>query len=232
MSITEDIAGVNFINNFTHKELGMRLLKFINEDVIVNDESDIAEIGDLIIRDCKPFLKEFNIAETLFYRGTSKRRGDMVKLSPRQDRMPKDMDYDLYNYLDEWSMENFGWKWRSQGVFTMDNKYYADQYGTETHIFFPIGRYKYLYHPKVSDIMDIVPAYEYVEQFDAGDQSDPFAYRQGKQFDKMLYGYKDKGLARYAHKSDNSIEVVWYCKEYYLVHTDHLRDVREYILRG
>lgn len=154
--------------------------------------------------------------------------------TPRQDRNPKDTEPLIHDFLDEWSRKEWGWKWRSEGVYTSTDYRDSLRYGNKSFLFFPIGNYSYLYNREVSDIADYNIAYEWIKQYKEGDKSDLWAYNRAKQFiEKFLSEYTDKGLKKYHNTSgQNVIEVVWKCREYYLIGTDYYKYIKEYFETG
>lgn len=211
----------------------MRLVKYIIEgdgNHMIDEVDDIPIIGDIIKKDCAPYLREFS-QMTRFYRGTRQLSYSVNYMKPRNDRGPKDTDPDIHEWMDDWSQKKHGWKWRSQGLFTSTYSNATHGYGSDTYLFLPIGKYKYLYHPRVSDIADELPAMEDINRFDIGDkESDPWSYQNGSRFSTLLNRYKDKGLSRY-NTSDN-IEVVWLCKEFYLIDEQYDTYVMDYVYGG
>lgn len=71
------------------------------------------------------------------------------KFSVRSDRKPRDMPKDLHNLLDKTFLEMFGWKARSEGVFVTSG---ATWEGEKDSLFFPIGKFKYIWSPRINDL--------------------------------------------------------------------------------
>ena len=104
-------------------------------------------------KDCMEFIQELRKSgKNPLWRGTNKSRTkSIVKVTPRQDRYPKDMPEFMHDMIDEQFKAKFGWKPRSTGVFVTGRKSDAGSYGA-TYMFFPVGKYSYLYNPDVSDL--------------------------------------------------------------------------------
>lgn len=111
----------------------------------------------IIFKDCQPYLKEMrkNRADHFFYRGTRKRGDAITEIKPRQDRYPKDTPQDVQDYIDDFFQKKFGWRPRSQGVFTSYKDDDAKNYGS-VHMFFPKGKYEYVFSPDVQDLWSYI----------------------------------------------------------------------------
>lgn len=128
----------------------MRLKRYINE------ARSIDEIYEILSRDCKPFINEFlKKKKTFIWRGTNKRVDFIQKITPRKDRKPRDMPKELHKFLDNVFKDNFGWYVRSEGVFASSDRSFAEDFsdtGGDSYLFFPIGRYDYIWSPVIKDI--------------------------------------------------------------------------------
>ena len=109
-------------------------------------------------RDCKPFLDQLH--DRFLYRGTGKPVIDIRKYKPRKNRRPRDISILVHTIFDKLFKEKFGWKARSEGVFTTGDQVLASRYGKDT-LFFPIGQFKYLWSPKVDDLYAKIPGNEF-----------------------------------------------------------------------
>jgi len=140
----------------------MKFKKFLNEATL----EKIEEAAKMIARDCKPYLKENTIVKTsvgyifksngTLYRGCKGKVDVFKKITPRSNRIPVDITVDIHKRLDVLFKEKFGWKVRSEGVFTTGSKFVAGCYGGDDggYIVFPIGKYKFVWSPKVYDMWD------------------------------------------------------------------------------
>lgn len=130
----------------------MRLQQYITE------ATDINTLSNIISDNCKPFLKEFgvaysqsNLSKNFIYRGMHIYiTGDYTIKKPRSDRKPKLVDDRLHNFMNKIGMDLFGWRIRTEGIFT---SFYtnARNYGIP-YIFIPLGNYKYVFIRGVNKI--------------------------------------------------------------------------------
>jgi hypothetical protein len=127
-----------------------------------------------LYKNCAPFIKELKKSgeNKILWRGTKKvSTRTILQVSPRQDRSPKDMEVEIHDELDERFKQKFGWMARSEGVFVTSQKASAETYG-DGYIFFPVGKYEYLYNPGISDLFsDIDGDTEIYDAFVEGDGS-------------------------------------------------------------
>jgi len=131
----------------------MRIKKYLNE----------ARIKDVIFkikRDCDPFLKEMKGSKYFFYRGTTKLIDVIRKYKPRKNRRPTDSSLLFHNIMDNAFKEKFGWKSRSEGVFATSDE--NEEYGDTSTIFFPIGKYKYIWSSSIKDLYEDVEGLLYI----------------------------------------------------------------------
>ena len=181
----------------------MRLQNYINEE-----KENIESIWIKLIKDCKPFLKELkrsnSISRQFFYRGSNKINADIIKIKPRNNRNPLNTPKKIHNYLDQEFKKKFGWKARSEGVFTTSN--FHTGYG-KSHIFFPIGKYKYLYSQQILDLYSHLGG-GYIEDNYLTNQANIQTIKDA------IDTYKSKGMKR---AMETTFEVMFKCKEYYMV---------------
>jgi len=106
-----------------------------------------------LYKNSMPFINELRKSgDKLIWRGSNKSRTkSIIRVTPRQDRSPKDMPQFLQDELDAAFEKKFGWRPRSTGVFTTGNKNDAKSYGN-SYVFFPVGKYRYLYNPRIQDL--------------------------------------------------------------------------------
>lgn len=175
----------------------MRLKKYLTEgkDMTVKDAW---EIMDIIKRDCQSFLRSRRKKQFL-WRGSSQTIEYFEKLTPRTDRTPRDMPLDWHKGIDEALEAKFGWKPRSQGVFCYGSHVRTEYYG-EPFLMFPIGRFRYVWSPEVTDL--------YIKTFS-------FIHAKKLSFEDIAEKYIDTDLKHAIEKGNN--EIIINCKEYYLV---------------
>jgi len=104
-------------------------------------------------KNCKPIINDLKKSgKQLLWRGTRKSRTkSIIRVTPRQDRYPKDTPEFIHNSLDDEFEKKFGWRPRSSGVFVTARKSDAKSYG-DAYIFFPVGKYRYIYNPNIVDL--------------------------------------------------------------------------------
>lgn len=109
-------------------------------------------------KDCAPFIKELRKTQQnrLIWRGTSKSNTKtIIRVTPRQDREPKDTPAEIQHEINDRFQKKHGWRPRSEGVFTSPRKSAAVAYGT-SYMFFPVGKYEYLYNPEIDDLWTMI----------------------------------------------------------------------------
>jgi hypothetical protein len=182
----------------------MKLKKYLTMN-----ESSIEDVVKVIKRDCKPFLKELEKVKNqgLLWRGSNQNITEYKKIKTRKDRRPKDTPKDVHDILDELFFKKFGWKVRSEGVFAHKVKGVVDHYGIP-YIFFPIGKYRYVWHPKIKDLYNRI-------DFDYKLQSKMYNLKKIKEFaENVIEGYENSGL--WIYFESKSGEITFQCESYYL----------------
>lgn len=179
----------------------MKLQQYLTE--AKSEEISEDKIIELIRKNCKPFLTEFNrlTPSLAIYRGARK-GAPYRKFWPRIDRMPSDMHPDNSKRANRLGKEHFGWKWRTEGVFTTNDIFTAESYGV-THFFFPIGKYKYVYHPDIADSLSLFPGDARV----LDPKSPKYSEEKVKYIEDKFKGYKSSGLS--SQLNTKVMEIVW-----------------------
>ena len=195
-------------------------------------------------KDCKPYLREMRGAKNFLYRGTGKPIKVISKFKPRTDRKPLDTSTIVHEVLDNAFKKKFGWFARSEGVFTTSNQ--MPGYGKST-IFFPIGRYKYVWSPDIRDLFlelnSMSPGTEFLgkirqsssstfeELFYGGELFTTYMEKFGNTDEEIIKNMKIRAMKeaesimdKYTDKnlkkagnSDRTREVAFKCNEYYVV---------------
>ena len=149
-------------------------------------EEDWDNLIKVLERDCPKFLNELKENEVdPIFRGYKEikdieKSGGYVKKTPRTDRRPKDMDQGISDMFDEEFYKRFGYKLRSNGIFTSKHHGCASGYGTITnknlfikqyhidntnltrksgYMFFPIGDYSYYWNQNIFDLFSDIENY-------------------------------------------------------------------------
>jgi hypothetical protein len=124
---------------------------------------------DTLKKDCKPFIKELKKSgKEVLWRGTYARTKTLIRVTPRMDRTPKDTPEKVHDELNDRFKKKFGWEVRSEGVFATSGYSSAADYGTP-HIFFPVGKYKYVFNPRIEDLWNQIES-DYIEIINVYDE--------------------------------------------------------------
>lgn len=111
----------------------------------------------ILAEECKPFLKEF---KRVFNNGTKLplRRGMVfqpteiiTKIKTPVNRTPKNMNLRMHSAIDQWFLEKFGIKYRSNAVFCTASKKMSRDYGYP-FLVFPKGKFQLVWSRKVDDL--------------------------------------------------------------------------------
>jgi hypothetical protein len=175
-----------------------RFIKHLNEESQSDKTKEV--LLDIIQTSCQPFLKEMrqNNIKDFLYRGVNYGLDYWEVKKTRTDRKPKDTKQEIHELLDDLFLKKFGWRARSQGVFTIGDKSKISQKGYgHHHIFFPIGKYKYLWSPLVEDL--------YV-QINMGDYCEFDEYEAREDWNEM-FGFAGSGhgktkLGKWVYKKE------------------------------
>ena len=165
----------------------MSFKEYLTEEIKAN------ELVVKLFKECRPYIEELRKvkANHFFYRGSSKKTKDILKIKPRTDRYPKDMPDNVHNYIDEYFYKKFRWRPRSEGVFTSFRRNEVLNYGTP-HLFFPIGRYQYIYSSDVEDLYGTLDGRQLMEYI--GDDEIPdWIYREKEWEYNNEYGEESNG---------------------------------------
>ena len=197
----------------------MRLQTYIQE----SNTDDLNKLIPVLKKECKPYLKECKKYDDFLYR-SSKKDYDIRKLKPRVDRKPRDTPLPLHNYMDSIFKKKFGWNARSESIFATSDYMFIEEYQGNPYIFFPIGNFKFLWHPEISDIFIIFRDHDIIDGNDKliGDVSD-----HEDTIKEFINGYKSDNLFS-AMKSGNEIMIK--CKEYYMVRSVYFNQLKEGLL--
>jgi hypothetical protein len=196
----------------------MRLIRHLKENTIIDVRE--AETVDLIKKDCGPFLKEMSKAQkgSFIYRGIS----GGVKTGPlpvekrisRKDRWPSDVPQEIHEYVDNELKQMFGWKPRSQGTFTSASFMMAAEFGIPS-IFFPIGKYRYIWAPNIGDFIGALDGEEVISHVGKWRIETTISSEEREnRIDGILKKYTDKNLPKAVM---NRAEIIFDCKSYYLI---------------
>lgn len=119
-----------------------RFRKYLTEDAI--DLELIEKIEPSLRKNCMQALREIKKGGGLVYRGVRNppNSSNPIKAKiTRKDRTPRFIPMPLHEYMDELTKKYWGWKGRSEAVFTANHDL-ANNFGTAS-IFIPKDGYKY-----------------------------------------------------------------------------------------
>lgn len=228
------------------------------------NEENIDDIVNKLKKDCSPYIKEMNEigAFHFFYRGTYRSiKGNVDSFKPRKDRFPTDTPSHLHKKFDEEFYRQYKLKPRSRGVFTSYDIIIARDYGSRIGLFFPIGKYKYIYSTVIEDLWEELDQNKYT--FMMYDESDVafeakhtwidnnYMPTDQEDFDRMD-DFIRKEVKKWKDKVDKEIsdivklyttrnlqnairgslpEVAFLCDRYYLVNSFLEDEIAEKLLR-
>ena len=193
----------------------MRLIKHLNEQM---GSVDISDELSLIKHDCQPFIRQAKPCRSIAVRSATQFMStNFIKKKTRKDRKPLSTPVNVHEMLDKMFADRFGWWVRSAGVFT---------YGAEgflySHYFFPIGNFQFVYSPRVKDLYDWLIRLKHDLKI---------GWNEIKPIDLsyIMTTYTNKNLC--AGLKGGKAEVVFRCKEYYLLRTTtiHMEDLKDYL---
>jgi len=207
----------------------MRLNRYIVE--AEDSQTVINETIALLRKDCGPFLKDLSKAERgkFVYRGIKralKTGSDTLveKFKPRKDRWPTDIPQEIHEYTNKELKAKFGWFPRTEGVFASSSFMVAANFGIPM-LFFPIGKYKYVFSPNVGDFLGALER-EGVIYHSGNKWTVDRSYDRETREDRI-----DDILDRYSNKFlwggiNSDAELIFNCKGYYLIDTSALKGGR------
>jgi len=122
------------------------------QDYLIEQEEGLEYFIPKIQAECKPFLKDIRgAAGTLFRDDTKNRNKPVWKKVTRTDRRPLDTPLELHNMLDDFFLEKFGWRARSNALFCWPLRFISG-FISGKWLVFPAGNYKYIWSNKAVDI--------------------------------------------------------------------------------
>jgi len=170
------------------------------------------EIISYIKQNCKPILRFYKSNKGRFlWRGMSNSYDGFVSTT-RKDRMPMNTSYDIHVTIDKLSEKKFGWKMRSEGLFTTTSKTTANGYGI-SYMVFPVGNFKFVYHPEWDDSFVNIPDIDMTDD---------------ELREVVIDKYTDKNLKKAFDDNTNfGTEVILNVKEYVGIHYKFEDMIRE-----
>ena len=172
--------------------------------------------AETVKTDCQPYLKEVDyspIRKYALYRGVIHTKKTYIAKTVRlQNRKPKDTEQKLHDKINKYFKKNYGVPFRN-GIFATSSLDQTEEYAHgglhegEVYIIFPVGEFKYLWSPHISDMLDAIYEHDVISNAAPGHKSGWKAFKN-----EALSTYQTTNLTR-GIKSGN--EIMIYCKEYY-----------------
>ena len=190
----------------------MRIDEIVNTPDTPNTPS-LQEIAVSIKRDCSPFLSQIKgrVDKLALFRGVGVRTSATTfsRNAIRSDRSPLSTHPFVHDISDQWFLNRFGIKYRSNALFTSGDPKEAGGYGL-LYAIFPIGEFDICYSPVIKDLFN---------KWDDCDRHDHSLSElsleiASEEIDNILRaGNYKTGPLTTAIKSGN--EVMVHCSEYY-----------------
>lgn len=217
----------------------MKLIRYLNEQ-----EMSLDDIIIILKRDCKPILRVLKNGKWFLWRGRPPKgfeKGfpkldtkDILEVTPRKDRKPTHTPLVDHIALNKAFNEKFGWNVRSEAVFATRKRTEAYIFG-QPYLFFPVGKFEFVYSEKVEDLWRDWSQYRYVEwdKFegemlkknpDYGMEIIAPEFQKkweaglvDKVAKKLMKAYKNTGIKK---AIDSGNEIAFRVKSYYIVNPD------------
>jgi len=187
----------------------MKLNSYIKESNRSDEEKYNNSIAT-IRSQCKPWLRAIkNCKSKELHRGYIPK--DVVEIkNTRENREPKDTPRDIHTTIDVEFFKQFGWKVRTEGLFTYGHKV-TGGYGTTDGLVFPMGKFDFVWSPGIRDFF-----FWYKANYKppgTKESQEEFEYR--KDWAKRTVDlYTNKHLC---DALDSLMEIVIYCKKYIII---------------
>lgn len=190
----------------------MKFYNYLNENENMAKEK-LDEYLSTIRKDCKKILQTYKLVRRFIYRGTDKLKDDdFIKVKPRKSRRPKDTSYEVHITLDSFFERRFGWKARSEGVFTTPMVSKATKFGKKIGIIFPKDGFDFLWNPRIMDSIHFETE-----------------KRLNRSFTEQLERYRDDNLVGAIQQES---EIIFRCDYFYLINRYMEIDNQKYFIEN
>ena len=222
---------------------------------------DARDIYHKIFQNCQPFLQQINneVNHHTLYRGITglpdsdnpetgepyANRWMGTKQVRLDGRKPLDTYYAIHDDFNKWFEEHYGHPYRN-GLFVSGTSTVAEAYGSLRAVF-PIGKFEYLWHPKIADLHgELVQDSEehwkdYASHLGLIADDDEDGYDAGYELstdvpagdlldfviEKKFGKFKNDDLVKGIHKARTEI-MIW-VQEYYYLHPSYLQVFEEWL---
>lgn len=130
----------------------MKFKQFLLENKHISQE-EITTIISSIKTSCQPFLEQIqslDLSQHRLYRGMNSYSKFGTKPA-HKNRLPVSTDLRVHRIMDEWFLQNVGFRARSEAVFATGDYETASMYGT-VYTILPIGEFKFCWSNNVQDM--------------------------------------------------------------------------------
>lgn len=133
----------------------MRLERYITE---ATDE----EVLNYFLAETKQYRDMMK--GTRLWRGHNHKIKGVQKFSHRHDRTPRDTPKEVHEWLDKWFNSKFGFKARSDSVFTASTPNGIEMFGKYVDLVYPANGFKFVYSNIIQDLTAWLEDNGYIEQ--------------------------------------------------------------------
>jgi len=195
----------------------MKLNRYIKEsNTSVLDKYD--DFIDSVRAQCKPWLKAISSCKIKHCIRGYNPKDVIEKRTPRKDRKPRDTPKDIQASLDDEFSKKFGWKVRSEGLFTWGGRI-TGGYGTAAGIVFPTGNFDFVWSKKVYDLfMYYDKSYK---PSGMKDSEEEIEYRK-EWVKRTIDTYTNKNLCE---ALSSTSEIVIKCNSYWIIRKNFLHNM-------
>jgi hypothetical protein len=175
-------------------------------EVLSSSGITVPVMADMILRKCGPFIRQIGWKNFL-YRGIHPSTTDFSINDCPVNRKPKDTPQFFHDIADEWFLNEFGVRYRSNAVFASGSHQQAESYGT-VYAIFPCGKFKFCWSV---DVHDMTKEFKFLMTRAMNDEDEGVG-RMMEALANCNYGEQD---LQYARESGN--EIMIHCGEYIMV---------------
>lgn len=119
---------------------------------------DIDQIIHEIKENCSQILQIYKKNKKFLYRGIKSTSDKIIKIKPKENRKPLDMEENIHNFLVEVFKNLHPEVNRNNSLFLTSLKWSASHYGM-VYIMFPKNEFKYLWSEEIEDLFEYIDYY-------------------------------------------------------------------------
>lgn len=157
--------------------------EFILEDVDDN-------IIDILIKECRPFLEyslPYMLGGRMLFRGLRDENSKFIKKTTRKDRVSRDSSKLLQDTLDSYFEKQFGFPYRSAGLFCTKNYADAQTYGS-VYVVLPVGEIQNIKACTSEEVTDVWQGY-FDDAYNHINYAGRLLHKAGKDFTDTIEKY-------------------------------------------